>query len=117
MNRKKTGEWGEAVVVLKLKELGFEIITTNFHTKYGEIDIVAREEGKIVFVEVKTRSNSLYGEAVEAVSRKKISNMIKAAHVYLQDNNMRAAYRIDVATLDKQDNGNWKFRLIRDALV
>ncbi len=114
--RKQLGDWGEKIVIQKLIELGFEIIETNFHSQFGEIDIVAKEKGTMVFIEVKTRSSSSYGIASESISKFKKERLIKTVYTYLQEKNIEDAdYRIDLATLDKKNNDEWEFNLINNA--
>ena len=55
--RKNIGDWGEKQAVLFLKRHGFIIIEMNYHTTVGEIDIVAKKDDDIYFIEVKTRTN------------------------------------------------------------
>ena len=54
----------------------------------GEIDIIAREKHNICFVEVKTRSNTMYGTPSQSVSKKKMDNIRKLAVIYLKNKNM-----------------------------
>lgn len=64
----RIGKIGEKLAAEYLEKHGYEIITTNFYTKRGEIDIIARKDNEIVFVEVKTRSSDSFGKPVEAVT-------------------------------------------------
>ena len=57
MNNKKFGIIGEKIAQKFLINKGYEILETNYYTKIGEIDIIAQKSKKIVFIEVKTRSN------------------------------------------------------------
>ena len=59
MNTREIGYQGEKRAVDYLKSIGYEIIKTNFYTKFGEIDIIAKEETCIIFVEVKYRRKNL----------------------------------------------------------
>lgn len=80
---KNIGNAGENAAAAYLEKKGYEIIERNFHTKAGEIDIIAiSPENTCVFVEVKTRKNILYGRASEAVNRKKQIKIIKTAMSY-----------------------------------
>jgi putative endonuclease len=77
-----------------LKEQGYEILEKNFHALTGEIDIIAKHKGSIVFVEVKYRKDLYAGTAQEAVTASKKKKIIKTAIVYikqkhLQDQNIR----------------------------
>lgn len=98
MNLKQIeGVEGEDIAAKYLEDGGYKIICKNFRCKQGEIDIVAKKNGYIVFVEVKTRSSYKYGEAKEAVNRIKQKHIYDAAKYYLYKNKMEECYtRIDV---------------------
>lgn len=83
-NNIATGKSGEALAKNYLVKLGYEIIETNWHySKNGEIDIIASDNGTLVFVEVKTRTNLNYGHPFEAITRSKIQKIYKAISGYL----------------------------------
>ncbi|MBP8707456.1 MAG: YraN family protein [Caldisericia bacterium] len=103
MSRKELGDFGENYVSNYLKDLGFKVIGRNYHTKYGEIDIIATKDGKIHFVEVKTRKSLLFGTPEEAYSLKKQERIIKAALGYLKDNNINKSFQIDLVALILND--------------
>ena len=63
------GKIGEDVAIHYLNKEGYMIICRNFRCLQGEIDIIAKDENYLVFVEVKTRTSTKYGEAKEAVRR------------------------------------------------
>lgn len=83
--RKKVGTYGEKLARKFLVKNNYKIINQNIKTSYKEIDIIAKQKNILVFVEVKTRTNSMYGQADEAMSSKKISNLRKAIGIYLND--------------------------------
>jgi putative endonuclease len=71
VDRIALGRWGEDVAVRHLEAAGYEVLARNWRCREGELDIVARAGGALVFVEVKTRSGVGYGEPAEAVDRRK----------------------------------------------
>ena len=75
-NNKLKGEKGESLAKSFLVKNGYTIIDTNFRTKTGEIDIIAKKNEIIVFIEVKTRSSLTYGYPYEAVGYKKRQKII-----------------------------------------
>lgn len=77
------GRFGEDVAERYLKQKGYKIIGRNFSCRQGELDIIAENNEYLIFVEVKTRSNSLYGKAAEAVNKNKRKHMNKVAKYYL----------------------------------
>lgn len=76
------GKLGEDKACEYLSGLGYEILDRNYETYSGEIDIVARENGTLVFAEVKTRKTKRYGRAAAAVTRGKLAHIVKAAQCY-----------------------------------
>ena len=81
--RHKIGKYGEDVAERYLKQKGYKIIERNFTCRQGELDIVAENREYLIFIEVKTRSNFLYGKPIEAVDRKKQKHLYKVAKYYL----------------------------------
>jgi Holliday junction resolvase-like predicted endonuclease len=57
------GKWGEELAASYLRHKGYQIVFHNFHSKYGELDIVAKKNNLLVFVEVKTRNTGLFWNA------------------------------------------------------
>ena len=77
------GQYGENIAERYLKNKGYNIIARNFSCKQGELDIIAENKEYVVFVEVKTRSNYLYGKPRDAVGKNKREHMYKVAKYYL----------------------------------
>jgi putative endonuclease len=95
--RQTLGRWGEALAAEYLTKKGYMVIERNLHTPYGEIDLIAKTEDMILFVEVKTRSGDQYGFPEEAITSNKRTHLIAAAQAYLQDNSqLDMDWRIDV---------------------
>ncbi len=100
-SKKDTGKKGEDIACEYLKKLGWHIIERNYHySRYAEIDIVAKEQDTLVFVEVKTRSTTNFGHPFEAVDKNKLQNIFKAALSYLEKTKEHyTGYRIDVISV------------------
>lgn len=81
--KKLLGRVGENKAVEFLEKQGYTVIERNYKTKLGEIDIIVKKDDTIVFVEVKTRSNDLYGSPSEAVGYEKQRKYVKVASEYL----------------------------------
>lgn len=81
-----------------LKNQGYEILDRNFRCKFGEIDIVAKEQEYLVFVEVKHRKNYRFGYPQEAVDRRKQHKIRKTSDYYRMQNRVgdRVPVRYDV---------------------
>lgn len=91
-----TGMLGEDAAALLMRKEGFEIVCRNFRTRFGEIDIIARDSQYIVFAEVKTRSAHALAAPREAVGLRKQQRIIHAAEGYLAQNGMSLQPRFDV---------------------
>lgn len=78
------GRHREDLAEKHLRRNGYKIMTRNFRTPYGEIDIVARHKKVIVFIEVKARRTERYGPAQEAVTAAKQRKLSMAALAYLK---------------------------------
>lgn len=101
-NRQRVGRWGENTAARYLEQRGYTILARNFHTPYGEIDLVTRQEnGELVFVEVKTRTGKSFGAPEEAVDQRKLAHLVSSAQAYIlraQDQE-DTHWRIDVIAI------------------
>ncbi len=79
----KTGIFGELYASRYLRNNGYEILVSNYKSKNGEIDIIARKENCITFVEVKTRNNDSFFSPSDAVDELKELNVKNTASVFL----------------------------------
>lgn len=86
MNKRGLGDDYEEIAAVYLKSEGYEMIQHNFQCKLGEIDIIARKDGYIRFIEVKYRSNKRSGFPQEAVNYQKQRKICKAASYYMMKN-------------------------------
>lgn len=77
------GDYGENLACQFLERHGYTILHRNYQASYKELDIVARKDDFVVFVEVKTRTSDAFGDGVEAVDYHKQSNLRKAIGHYL----------------------------------
>lgn len=104
-NRQTLGKLGESLAARYLQKRGFSIIERNFRAGHGEIDIIARDHGILVFVEVKTRTSDVFGLPEEAVTPKKLREIIKTAAWYTLHHHMqKMAQRIDVIAIQLYAN-------------
>lgn len=92
------GKVGESQAVEYLIKNKYQIIQTNYKSKIGEIDIIAKEQdGRIVFVEVKARATARYGYPREAVTKEKQQTIRRVAELFLKINKLKNAFiRFDV---------------------
>jgi putative endonuclease len=95
MNNREFGNRGEDLACEYLIKNGYEILERNKHfSKLCEIDIIAKIKNKVVFVEVKTRKNNLYGAPFEAITKNKYNNIKTGVLSYIQENKIQN-YQID----------------------
>ena len=100
------GNRGEQLAYDYLKKKGFQIIERNFRIRGGEIDIIAIKDKTLIFVEVKTRTSTQFGTALEAITAWKLKSLIKTSQFYkIKRPNLPDAMRIDAVCvmLDLQD--------------
>ena len=84
-----------------LVESGYQILTCGFRSRFGEIDIVARDGETVVFVEVKTRTDREFGDPAEAVTPQKQQKIVRMAEEYVMLERLENAYcRFDVVAID-----------------
>jgi putative endonuclease len=101
-NTKTLGDWGERKAREYLTRQGVEVLAGNVRTPYGEIDLIGREEGTLVFFEVKTRRSRSFGFPEQSIRGKKLEHMVNSAAWYLQSNpDIASTWRIDVLALEK----------------
>lgn len=99
--RQRLGQRGETMACDELERLGYAIVERRFRTRFGELDVVANDHGTLVFVEVKTKTDSSFSDPVESVTTRKQQRLVSMAEQYV------ASYRItdmpcrfDVVTVD-----------------
>ena len=98
-NRRRVGTEQEIKVQEYLQTQGYEVLARNFYTKHGEIDIIAKKDGYLVFVEVKYRADGRFGAPEEAVNYRKQQKIIETAQYYMYKNRIPfdTPCRFDVA--------------------
>lgn len=107
LDRRAIGHDGEQRALAFLQEKGFSILETNYRSKAGEIDIIARKKSLIVFIEVKTRLSARYGYPEEAVDRKKARRMVRTAKQFLLSKRLyeKTDVRFDVLAVLRKGEG------------
>jgi len=108
-HRKVLGQWGEDLAAGYLVEKGYTILERNVRTRYGEIDLIARQpiakadglaSETIVFIEVKARASETFGMPEESINARKREHLLAAAQVYMQAHaEADAAFRMDVISI------------------
>lgn len=89
LNNIEKGKIGEKIAVKYLSSIDIDVICTNYKTRFGEIDIIAKYDKLLIFIEVKSRTSKKYGMACEAVDLKKIKKITSVAKYYILVNNLK----------------------------
>ncbi|MGE8539470.1 MAG: YraN family protein, partial [Acinetobacter sp.] len=102
MMQQKLGVWAEQQAAQLMQQQGFQLVAVNYHSRYGELDLILEREQELVFVEVKARAHTRYAQAIESVSKVKQAKMLKTAMCFIQKNPQFAHYyyRFDVICFD-----------------
>ena len=101
MDKYALGDKGEVLAQNFLREKGYVIIDVNVnYPKVGEIDIVAKDGGTLVFIEVRARSDRRFGHPLETITPAKIKRVVAASRRYLSEHRIPATgYRYDVVAI------------------
>ena len=100
-HQSELGEQGEELACRELRRRGYAILARRYRTRHGEIDIVARDAGVLVFVEVKARSHQRFGGPLAAVTRLKQRKLTRMALDYLTRNRTAGVpCRFDVVAVE-----------------
>ena len=99
---KEKGDEGESIACNYLINNNYRILERNFKTNLGEIDIIAKKDKCICFIEVKLRNYSYYGKGVEAVNYAKQKHIVNVAKQYILFNKIKnIEIRFDVIELTR----------------
>jgi putative endonuclease len=116
--RLQFGRDGESAALAFLKKQGYRILEKNFRSKVGEIDIIAEQDGVIVFVEVKARTDHEFGHPLNALTPAKQRKIVQTAQSFLAGKRISdKPMRFDVVALTS-GSGNpdsWQIELLQNA--
>jgi putative endonuclease len=98
-----SGPRAEALAAQYLMRQGLTIVARNFRTRFGEIDLIAKDGSTLVFVEVRMRSSTSFGGALESITAQKRARMIAAARGYLAMIGGEPACRFDAILMQRLD--------------
>ena len=118
MKRRDTGILGEKLAKDFLEKQGYHIWETNYRCTEGEIDIVARHEDFLVFIEVRTKKSLEFGSPEESITPAKKERMKATAFHYRQTrDNLPLLWRIDVVVVELNQKGKLsRIELIENAV-
>lgn len=118
MKRRETGIIGEKIACEFLRNNGFKIVETNYRCRDGEIDIIASLRDTLVFVEVRTKKDLMFGTPEESITWRKMEKLNAVANHYRQNHdNLPLDWRIDVIAIciDRDGKVN-RIELIENAI-
>lgn len=95
----QTGTWGEELAADYLREKGYIILDRDWHSGHRDIDIIAQQDGCIVFVEVKTRRSTDFRSPAQAVDYHKQQNLLRAINHYIHYRHLDMPWRFDVISI------------------
>ncbi|WIF94625.1 YraN family protein [Caminicella sporogenes] len=108
MKNKELGDLGEKLAVEYIEDKGYKIVEKNFRCKFGEIDIIAKNDNFYIFIEVKTRKSLNFGRPIESITKNKINHITKTIFYYLNKNNIKNYnIRIDAVEIIIKDLKNY----------
>lgn len=113
----ETGKKGEAIASDYLRKKGYEILEQNWQYDHRiELDIVARDKGELVFVEVKTRSSVNFGYPEEFVDEVKEQHLLEAAEEYIEETGFEGEIRFDIIAIVMKSGGHCDIQHFKDAI-
>lgn len=106
MNTKaQTGQEGESLAADYLESKGFSILEKNYRHKRSEIDLIVKLNNLLIFVEVKTKTNTSYGNPEIAIDQQKAAKVMEGADYYIQESDWKGNVRFDVISIIKKKSG------------
>lgn len=115
MDNSSVGKKGEDFCALQYEKEGYSIVSRNYHSRYGEIDVIAQKNDVIAFVEVKTRSENQLLEAKDSVTLSKQKKIVLTALSYLEKTGVKKTYRFDVFEVIHKDGKLLRYRKTKNA--
>jgi len=108
MNKIELGMKGETIASRYLEDFGYTIVKRNIHVGHSDIDILARDNATLVFVEVRTKSRDDRGMPEETLNKKKLSRMKKTAEQYIGFTQYKGPARLDAVCIVLDDEERLK---------
>ena len=110
------GNEGEEMAVEFLRKKGYEIVARNFRYQKAEVDIIARTDGTLVVVEVKTRSTPDFGDPQEFVKARQIQQLLKAVDYFVNEHDLDVEVRFDIIAIIRNKSGT-RLEHLEDAFL
>ena len=107
--RKKLGAWGESLASDFLLNTGYTLLEKNYHSRFGEIDLIMKSGEQLVAVEVKTRKSTTFGIAEDSITRKKYQAIQATMFVYFENHSdLSPEWQLDVLIIETGLSGEPK---------
>ena len=111
MSKNKIGTMGEIEAVRYFRNNGYRIVTVNYRTRFGEIDVICTKGNYIIFAEVKTRNEDSIAAPKEFVDHSKQTKIINTAMIYISSNRVQHQPRFDVIEIVYNKNNDKVIKL------
>jgi putative endonuclease len=99
--RKDLGRWGETYACDYLQKKGYQLISKNYYSRYGEIDLIMRVEDTLVAVEVKTRRSNEFGYGEDSITNKKLKTIYMTMTSFLMEHpKLPENWQLDVVVVE-----------------
>ncbi len=109
------GRKGEALAKAHLQQLGYEVLDENWTFRKAEVDLIARHDNQLIFIEVKTRTGNRYGEPQDFVDNRKQQLLATAADEYIYLSGHRGDIRFDIVAILFNAQKEFTLTHIKDA--
>jgi len=115
MDKQEKGKHGEMIAIDHIQRSGLTVVESNYYTRFGEIDVIAKCGEVYHFVEVKTRLADQYGTAIESLTRNKINSFVKTVQSYVKRNNLQTVeLSLDLIAIDISNDGTIDIEWIKN---
>lgn len=106
LHNQKIGRKGEKIARDYLIKRGWKILESNYKTPFGEIDIIAKKDDIVAFIEVKTRLSDIFGLPSEAVTKQRKMRYIRGANYYFTGKIIDFTVRFDIIEVYKNQTNH-----------
>jgi len=112
------GQFAEKLACQYLKQQGLSFINKNYHCRYGEIDLIMKQDSTIVFVEVRYRKANSQVDSITSIDTRKQQKLYRSAENYLQSNNIHDSIpaRFDVVGITQTNDSDPEINWIQNAI-
>lgn len=110
-SHKQIGAAGESAALFFLESQGLQKVVANFYSRFGEIDLIMRDEDSYIFVEVKKRKTGI-DSGIESITYSKQMKLVKTAQFFMMKLGRDVNCRFDAIILDDGDNIEWLKNII-----